>query len=97
MSIVKCCENCEYEYVSLYGLPCIKCIHNTGDVENFQPKQKFIERNKSVDEFAKRLTLGCERKSVQMEVGGEMVSVMTVDGIKELIVDVSELMKGGTT
>ncbi len=96
MSIEKTCENCEYEYVSQYGLPCIKCIHNGGDVEKFELKAKYVERGKTVDEFKEVLIGWSGEKSFKVELDGEETDVITVDDFKDLVISVAELLKGGS-
>lgn len=73
-SIVKTCENCEYEYEDMEGKHCRHCIHNAE--EHFEPKTSIVEeqeiRNKAIDEFVEALK---ERlKGMQMvELQGEDV------------------------
>ena len=96
MSIMVACDYCEYEYVSQYGLPCIKCIHNGGDVEKFELKAKYVERGKTVDEFKEVLIDWGSKKSFKVELDGVETDVITADDFKDLVISVAELLKGGS-
>ena len=94
MSRVKVkCNDCEYESESEYGQHCIKCIHNAS--EQFRPKAKYVERARIATEMARLICKTAEAKAVLIDLGGESIEVISIDSLKELVINVEDYIKGG--
>ena len=94
MSRVKVkCNDCEYESESEYGQHCIKCINNA--TEQFKPKAKYVERARVATEMAKMICDTAEGKTVLIDLGGESIEVISLDSMKEMVLDVEDYIKGG--
>lgn len=85
---------------------CIKIIEETcwrdadmlvENIREFWSKAKHTERDKTVDEVTERLASACSDKSFKVELDGVETDVITVDDLKDLVLNVAELVKGGGT